>query len=172
MKRIFVFALAALFAAFAALPVFAGDPVEGYWTSYDEKTNEVTAVWNFYVNSKGEMEAVIDYSPKCDEAAIAVPCKNLKNVKNFPVAGDISKMKVLRETPWIFGLKKTAQGVWDGGSIIDCGEGKMYNCKVTFVPAGGKYKADTLIMRGSIGPLGRNQFWLRPTPDLLEKVKK
>ena len=169
MKKFFVFAACAV--VFSAA-LFAADPVEGYWTSYDEKTNEVTAVWNFYINSKGEMEAVIDYSPKCDEAAIAVPCKNLKNVKNFPVAGDISKMKVLRETPWIFGLKKTAQGVWDGGSIIDCGEGKMYNCKVTFVPAGGKYKADTLIMRGSIGPLGRNQFWLRPDNSLLEKIKK
>ena len=26
---------------------FAADPAEGYWISYDEKTNEATAGWRF-----------------------------------------------------------------------------------------------------------------------------
>ncbi|MBO7124025.1 MAG: DUF2147 domain-containing protein [Treponema sp.] len=169
MKRFLTFAAALLAAAY----VFAADPAEGYWVSYDDKTNEITAAWNFYVNSKGEMEARIVYSPQCDDTAVAERCSNLKGVKNFPVAGDLSKMKVLHETPWIFGLKKTSHGVWDGGNIIDCGEGKIYNCKVTFTPADGKkFKKDTLVMRGSIGPLGRNQFWLRPDSQVMESINK
>jgi len=100
-----------------------------------------------------------------------VACKNLNPGKNFPRQGDLSKMKIIKETPWIFALKKTASGVWEKGNIIDCGEGKMYSCKVTFTPAdGGKFKVDTLIMRGSIGPLGRNQFWRRPDAEILKNV--
>ena len=160
MKKIFSLALIALAASMA---IFAADPAEGRWASYDDKTGKLTAVWKFYVTPKGEMEAVIESSPDCDEAAFADACKKLKAPQNFPRPGELSKMKILKETPWIFGLKKTSDGVWEGGNIIDCGEGKMYNCKVTFAPADGKkFKADTLIMRGSIGPLGRNQYWLRP----------
>lgn len=170
MKKIFVFAI---FIFVAGLSVFANDPAEGHWVSYDEKSGKVTAAWNFYVNAKGEMEATIVYSPDCDDSAVAASCKNLKGVKNFPKAGDLSAMKILHETPWIFGLKKTADGLWDNGNIIDCGEGKIYNCKVTFCPADGKkFKADTLVMRGSIGPLGRNQFWLRPDGRIMEEIKK
>ena len=169
MKKIFALAAFAFIANFA---LFAADPAEGLWASYDDKTNEFTAVWSFYLNANGEIEAVIVQSPQCDENALAEACKNLKVPKNFPRSGDISKMKVIKETPWIFGLKKTALGVWDGGNIIDCGEGKMYNCKVTFTPADGKkFKADTLVMRGSIGPLGRNQFWRRPAQDSIKSGK-
>lgn len=160
MKKFFATALAALI---ASIPLFAADPAEGLWASYDDQSGKLTAIWNFYVTPQGEMQATIQSSPDCDDSAYALPCKNLKTPQNFPRSGELSKMKVLKETPWIFGLKKTAPGVWEGGNIIDCGAGKMYNCKVTFAPADGKkFKADTLIMRGSIGPLGRNQYWLRP----------
>ncbi len=169
MKKFFVFTLVAFWAAFL---VFANDPAEGYWVSYDEKSGKITAAWNFYVSPKGEMEGKIVYSPGCDDSTLAIGCKGMKAVKNFPLAGDLSKMKVLNETPWIFGLKKTGKGVWDQGNVIDCGEGKIYNCKITFTPADGKkFKKDTLVMRGSIGPLGRNQFWLRPDEDLMLKIK-
>ena len=81
-------------------------------------------------------------------------------------------MKVLYETPWIYGLKKSADGIWDNGNIIDCGEGKKYSCKVTFQAADGdKYKVDTLIMRGSLGPVGRNQFWRRPDSECIKILK-
>ena len=170
MKRCLIFAALVFIAGHS---IFAGDPAEGYWVSYDEKSGKVTAAWNFYVNNKNEMEATIVYSPDCDDSAVASSCKNLKGVKNFPKAGDLSTMKILHETPWIFGLKKTSSGLWENGSIIDCGEGKIYNCKVTFAPAdGNKFKKDTLVMRGSIGPLGRNQFWLRPDAAIMEEIKK
>ncbi|HBD68596.1 MAG TPA: DUF2147 domain-containing protein, partial [Treponema sp.] len=37
---------------------FAADPAEGYWISYDEKTNEATAGWRIWVENgvlKGEI---------------------------------------------------------------------------------------------------------------------
>ena len=170
MKKFFV---CALFAMTALAAAFAADPAEGCWASYDDKSGDLTAVWNFYINAGGDMEAVIVYSPQCDETAMAEACKNLKPGKNFPRQGDLSKMKIIKETPWIFALKKTAPGVWEGGNIIDCGEGKMYSCKVTFTPADGKkFKTDTLVMRGSIGPLGRNQFWRRPDAETMKNVTK
>ena len=152
--------------------VFAKDVAEGYWISIDEKTNSITAGWKFYVNAQGQMEAVIVFTPGCNSTTLADGCKDLKSVSDFPVKGELSKMKVLNETPWIYGLSKTAEGVWDNGSIIDCGEGKKYSCKVTFAPADGKkYKTDTLIMRGSIGPVGRSQLWRRPDAEIMETLK-
>jgi uncharacterized protein (DUF2147 family) len=68
----------------------------------------------------------------------------------------------LAGTPWIFGLSPDRQsGQWSGGNVIDPKEGKMYKCKITFHAAGtGKYRTDTLEMRGEIGlGIGRSQFW-------------
>ena len=169
MKKLFVSIFIAVMTVFA---VFAADPIEGYWMSYDDETNEITAGWKFYINSKGQMEAVIVYSPECDVTTLADECKGLKPIKDFPIAGEFTKMKVLYDTPWIFGLEKKSEGVWENGIIIDCGEGKKYNCKVTFAPADGKkYKVDTLIMRGSIGPIGVNQLWLRPDDEVVKTLK-
>ena len=42
MKKLFALVATALLCAGLC---FASDPVEGFWISYDEKTNEATAGW-------------------------------------------------------------------------------------------------------------------------------
>ena len=161
-----------LFLITMAFPVFAKDPAEGYWISIDEKTNSITGGWKFYINDNGKMEAVLVFTPGCNSTNLAEGCKGLKSVNDFPVKGDISKMKILNETPWIYGLSKNSDGVWENGTIIDCSEGKKYSCKITFTPADGKkQKTDTLILRGSIGPVGRSQIWRRPDAEVIEALK-
>jgi len=169
MRKIIIL-MALLFTTCAA--GFSKDLAEGYWISYDENSNEITAAWKFYINVRNEMEAVIVYSPGCDATTISQACKNMKPVQNFPVEWNSNGMKVLYDTPWIYGLKKVGEGSWDNGFIIDSGEGKKYNCKITFQPADGdKYKSDTLVMRGSIGPIGRSQFWRRPDSNTISTLK-
>jgi uncharacterized protein (DUF2147 family) len=69
-------------------------------------------------------------------------------------------------TTWMFGLTldRAGAGNWSGGNIIDPDNGSMYGCRVTFRQSdGNRYKVDTLEMRGSIGPIGRSQFWTKAT---------
>ncbi|MDR3337100.1 MAG: DUF2147 domain-containing protein [Treponema sp.] len=135
---------------------FAADPVEGFWISVDEKTSKVTAGWEIYQQG-GKLYGKILSIAGFSQDEIASKCK--ESYRNFPVAGKVNQMKVIGP-PWIYGLSPEKGGQWSGGTVIDPNDGNMYGCKITFHPAdGGKYKTDTLEMRGTIGPFGRSQFW-------------
>ena len=137
---------------------FALDPAEGYWLSVDEKTGRVTAGWEIYLEG-GKLYGKILSTAEQPPGALAVKCN--ESYQGFPAAGKVNQMP-LAGTPWIFGLSLERQaGNWSGGNVIDPKEGKMYKCKITFHAAGtGKYKSDTLEMRGEIGlGIGRSQFW-------------
>ncbi|MNR59885.1 hypothetical protein D3C85_1812390 [compost metagenome] len=55
------------------------------------------------------------------------------------------------------GAKKVeGKDVWEGGKILDPESGKTYNLRLTPTDSGGK-----LDVRGSIGPFGRTQTWVR-----------
>jgi uncharacterized protein (DUF2147 family) len=139
----------------------AADPVEGYWVSVDEKTGKVTAGWEIYQNGGklyGKILGVAGYPPdvKADKCKESYP--------GFPVAGKVNQLTV-KGTPWIFGLTMDRSGQWSGGSVVDPESGSMYKCKITYRAAnGGRYKVDTLEMRGEIGlGIGRSQFWHKST---------
>jgi uncharacterized protein (DUF2147 family) len=136
---------------------FGADPVEGYWLSVDEKTGKVTAGWEIYQEG-GKLFGRILSTAENPPDVIADKCK--ESYAGFPVAGKVNQMKVLG-TPWIYGLSPEKTGQWSGGSIINPEDGKVYQCKIIFHAAdGGKYKGDTLEMRGEIGlGIGRSQFW-------------
>ena len=53
---------------------------------------------------------------------------------------------------------KKAEGkdVWEGGKILDPENGKTYTLRLTPIEGGAK-----LEVRGSIGPFGRTQTWVR-----------
>ncbi|MDR0689904.1 MAG: DUF2147 domain-containing protein [Spirochaetaceae bacterium] len=153
----------ALVAAFGLIAgwFLAADPVEGYWTSVDEKTGKVTAGWEIYQNGGklyGKIIGVFGYPPdvKADKCKESYP--------GFPVAGKVNQLPV-KGTPWIFGLTLEKPGQWSGGNVVDPESGNLYKCKITYRPADGKrYKADTLEMRGEIGlGIGRSQFWKKST---------
>ena len=148
---------------------FAADPAEGFWISVDEKTGKDTAGWEIFVRD-GVLYGRILSAADTDKNTIADQCKD--SYKGFPTAGKVSEMRVIG-TIWIFGLVPDGKpGQWKNGNVIDPGDGKMYGCKITFHAAdGGKFKVDTLEMRGTVGPLGRSQFWRRATRAQAESLR-
>lgn len=144
--------------AFTTLFCFA-DPAEGSWLSRDEKTNKITASWTISV-SDGILGGVITSIPEKDPSTKAEAGKG-KSYANFYNGEDVGS-RVIVGTQWIQGLKKKNEGEWKDGFIIDPESGKQYKCSITFHKADGKkYKQDTLEMRGSIGPVGRSQYWIK-----------
>ena len=136
------------------------DPVVGYWLSIDEKTNNVTAGWQIYIENNilyGKILSLAD-EPR---GTLATECKERYN--GFPLSGRVNQMQIAGP-PWIFGLTKHAEGEWRGGNIIDPSDGSMYGCRVIFHSAGSRagnrsFQTDTLEMRGNFGPIARSQYW-------------
>jgi uncharacterized protein (DUF2147 family) len=126
----------------------------------DDKTGKATAGWEIYTTGNklyGKILSVADHP----QDVKADKCKD--SYKGFPLAGKVSAMTVVGP-PWIFDLTMDRPGVWSGGNIIDPDNGNMYGCRITYRPQdGNKYKTDTLEMRGTIGPIGRSQFWRKAT---------
>jgi uncharacterized protein (DUF2147 family) len=140
---------------------FAADPAEGFWISVDEKTGKDTAGWEIFVRD-GKLYGKILSAVNVSQTDKADNCKD--SYKGFPASGKVSGMPVIGTT-WMFGLVPDRQtGQWKDGNVIDPESGNMYGCKVIFHAAdNNKYKVDTLEMRGTIGPLGRSQFWRKAT---------
>ncbi len=155
MKKIICLALVLLCATVA----FAADPAIGFWKSIDDTSGEVTAGWEVY-EENGVLYGKILKVVGQPADALATACEG--PYKNFPVSGDTSKMTLIN-TPWIYGLVNKGEGKWRNGRIIDPENGKDYASEITFHKAGGKYKVNTLEMRGKIGPFGRSQFWQTST---------
>ncbi|HAH61138.1 MAG TPA: DUF2147 domain-containing protein [Treponema sp.] len=138
--------------------VCAADPAEGYWISWDEKTDKATGGWYIHVNSDGmlygEMLSAAGFTPETK----AYGAKGKKPYKNFPVAGNPEDMPLVG-TPWIFCMKKVKDGIWAGGNIVDPGDGNLYKCKITYHGASGA-KPAWLEVLGEIGlGIGRSQRW-------------
>ena len=137
------------------------EPVEGFWLSIDENTNKVTAGWQIYIEDGilyGKILSLAD-EPR---GTLATECRD--SYRNFPVPGRVSTMPVAG-TPWIYGLTKQRNGEWSGGRIVNPEDGRDYNCRIIFRPAGTRvgritYDVDILEMRGEIGlGIGRSQYW-------------
>lgn len=144
--------------------VFAADPAVGLWKSVDDKTGEITAIWNIYEKDGklfGEIAAVVNYP----QNVIASACK--ESYKNFPKSGTVNKMTTVG-TPWIFNMVKESDGNWKDGNIVNPEDGKMYGCVIKYLNAGEKnksYKAKepTLAMAGTVGPIKVFQYWIKAT---------
>jgi uncharacterized protein (DUF2147 family) len=118
----------------------------GVWQSIDDKTKapkaEITVTEAAgAVSGKISKRLTADAKPddKCDE------CSDAR--KGKPILG----LEIIR------GAKKEADAdVWAGGKILDPENGKEYTLKLTPIEGGKK-----LQVRGSIGPFGRTQTWVR-----------
>ena len=140
--------------AVAALVLIAGSmstawaqmsPV-GPWRSMDEKENTPKAQVKIteadgVITGKGE--ALLRKGP--DPNALGTECKD--ELKDKPVVG----MTLISG-----GKKVEGKEVWEGGRILDPENGKTYAVRLTPVEDGKK-----LEVRGSIGPFGRTQTWIR-----------
>lgn len=171
MKKIMAL-LGAMFILASA--VFAADPAEGIWKSIDDKTGKVTAIWKIWEDN-GVLMGTIAATTDKPQDVIADACK--ESYKGFPVAGPVNKMKTVG-TPWIFGMKKEAEGQWKGGNIIDPSNGKMYGCVIKYLNTGDKNKSytakqPTLAMAGTVGPIQVFQYWIQATEaDIKEAQEK
>ncbi|MFT5693010.1 MAG: hypothetical protein ACI92E_002346 [Oceanicoccus sp.] len=131
--------LAVMFTSIALAEV----PIEGYWKSIDDETNEATAYWKIEIENDQLLGYIVNYpNAKVDDVCVA--CK-----------GDLSSFfeKPVKGTPWL-NLSKLKGNEWQDGYIIDSGKGEKYKAKVWL-------EDNKLMMRGYVGFFYRTQIWQR-----------
>jgi uncharacterized protein (DUF2147 family) len=132
----------------SAMSVMAQMTPVGLWQTIDDKDGKALSEVRItetagVVNGKIEKRLTSDAKP----TDICSECTDDR--KDKPILG----LEILR------GLKKTdGKDVWEGGTIVDPKNGKIYRAKVTPIDGGAK-----LEMRGFVGnPMfGRTQTWVR-----------
>ena len=139
---------AAVFAAglLAAGGAMAQVSPVGTWRNIDDKTGEAKAEIRIVENGgvvSGNIVRLLakDAKPdaKCEE------CRDER--KDKPIDG----LEIIR------GAKKDPdENVWRGGKILDPENGREYTLRLTPIEGGRR-----LEVRGSIGPFGRTQTWVR-----------
>ena len=138
--------LAAIIFASMALPAVAQMSPVGHWHTLDEKTNEVKSQIQITESGgvvSGKIEKLLRKDAKQD--AVCDECSDDR--KGKPLLG----LEIIR------GAKKAAdKNVWEDGKILDPDNGKNYTLRLTPIEGGKK-----LEVRGSIGPFGRTQTWVR-----------
>ena len=138
--------LAAIIFASMALPAVAQMSPVGHWHTLDEKTNEVKSQIQITESGgvvSGKIEKLLRKDAKPD--AVCDECSDDR--KGKPIVG----LEIIR------GAKKAAgKDVWEDGKILDPENGKNYTLRLTPIEGGKK-----LEVRGSIGPFGRTQTWVR-----------
>ncbi|MES2938758.1 MAG: DUF2147 domain-containing protein [Pseudomonadota bacterium] len=141
MKQLLTAAL--LLAAGAA---FAQSTPVGLWRNIDDKTGEAKAEIRIVeaggvLSGRIEKRLVKDAKPDavCDE------CKDDR--KGKPMQG----LEIIRGA-----RKAEGKNVWEDGKILDPENGREYSLRLTPIEGGSK-----LEVRGSFGPFGRTQTWVR-----------
>ncbi len=143
MCRSWVGAMSSLLLGSAA---FAQMSPVGLWRNVDDKTGEVKAeirIADSPNGLNGKIEKILSKDAKPDEKCDK--CSDERKAK--PMLG----LEIIR------GAKKSAEKeVWEDGKILDPENGREYRLRLTPIEAGKK-----LEVRGSFGPFGRTQTWLR-----------
>ena len=118
----------------------------GTWRSIDDKTQEVKSEIQI-TEAGGALSGKVSKLLRKDAKQDAVCEECTDDRKGKPMLG----LEIIR------GAKK-AEGkeVWEDGKILDPENGKTYGLRLTPVEGGKK-----LEVRGSIGPFGRTQTWVR-----------
>ena len=141
-------ALTLLSAMSLAGNAFAQTTPVGVWKTIDDKTNTEKAQVRV-TETGGVLSARLEKLLAADAKQDAVCDKCTDDRKDKPLVG----LEIMR------GVKKSdAENTWDGGTILDAAEGKVY--KVRLQPTDGGKKLE---VRGYVGMpmLGRTQTWIR-----------
>ena len=139
-------ALTAIVLGAMAVPALAQMTPVGLWRNVDDKTGEAKAEIRI-VESAGVLSGKIATRLGKDVQPDDVCDRCSDDRKDKPILG----LEIIR------GAKK-AEGkeVWEGGKILDPENGRNYTLRLT--PAEGGRKLE---VRGSFGPFGRTQTWVR-----------
>lgn len=139
-------ALFAIILGALALPVLAQSTPVGLWRNSDDKTGEAKAEIRI-------IEAAGVLSGKIEKRLL----KDAKPDDLCTECSDDRKDKPLLGLEIIRGATKAQDAeVWQGGKILDPENGRNYTLKLTPIEGGKK-----LQVRGSFGPFGRTQTWVR-----------
>ncbi len=118
----------------------------GNWNTVDDKTGGV----------KSEIQ-ILESSGVLNGSIVKVLTKDAKPDAVCDKCTDDRKEKPMVGLQIVRGAKKADdKDVWEGGNILDPENGKTYNLRLTPIEGGAK-----LEVRGSIGPFGRTQTWVR-----------
>ena len=140
-------AITAIIFVVTSAPSWAQMTPEGLWRNIDDKTGEAKAEIRIQANKAGVLTGVL-------EKRLA---KDAKPDDLCKECSDDRKDKLLLGLEIIRGAKKAEdKDVWEGGKILDPENGRNYTLRMTPVEGGKK-----LEVRGSIGPFGRTQTWVR-----------
>lgn len=119
----------------------------GTWHSIDDDTHQPKAQIAIGEGADGVLTGRIEklLRPGADPQAVCGRCTDDR--KDQPMVG----LEIIR------GAKKAeGKDVWEGGRILDPEKGSTYALRLTPIEGGSK-----LQVRGSIGPFGRTQTWVR-----------
>jgi uncharacterized protein (DUF2147 family) len=139
-------ALAAIVFLVTAAPVWAQMTPVGHWQTFDEKTKEIKSQVHISEADgvlSGKVEKLLRKDAKQD--AVCDECSDDR--KGQPMLG----LEIIRGA-----RKAEGKDVWEGGKILDPQNGKDYTLRMTPIEGGQK-----LEVRGSFGPFGRTQTWVR-----------
>lgn len=140
--RFAVFAIGACIAA----PALAQMTPLGTWKSIDDKTGEAKAQMKI-VDQGGMLSGRIEKLLRPPSVPNPVCDKCTDDRKDEPLVG----LEIIR------GAKKAeGKDVWEEGKILDPENGTSYTLRLTPIEGGNK-----LQVRGSFGPFGRTQTWVR-----------
>ena len=118
----------------------------GTWHTIDDKSKEIKSEIQIVDNGgvlSGKVTKLLRKEAKQD--AVCDECTDDR--KGKPMLG----LEIVR------GAKKAeGKDVWEDGKILDPENGKTYGLRMTPIEGGSK-----LEVRGSIGPFGRTQTWVR-----------
>ena len=141
MKKI----LCTLALGFAAAAAWAQATPAGLWKTIDDETKQEKSFVRMVEAGgvlTGKIEKIVD---PAKQDSVCDKCSDARK-----------DQKVLGMTI-VEGVKKhTDEPYWDGGTILDPNNGKVYKVRMT-PKDGGK----ALEVRGFIGPFYRNQQWIR-----------
>ncbi len=125
--------------------LFGAERITGLWRSIDDQTGlskSITIIYEYEGKIYGRILATYDdYGVMLD--SIMNPSKKAENVKGAPYFSGLDFIWAMEDR----GRK------WSRGKIMDPEPGKIYSCDI--------WKKDAnLIVRGKVGPFGRNQTWV------------
>ena len=147
-EAIILIASSAIFLALFGMPATAQtanlSPL-GLWRNVDDKTGQAKAEIRITANAAGVLTGVIEKPLIKPVDLMCSLCTDDR--KDKPKLG----MEVIRGA-----VKADGKEIWEGGKILDPDNGKSYSLRLTLADGGNK-----LDVRGSIGPFGRTQTWVR-----------
>jgi uncharacterized protein (DUF2147 family) len=118
----------------------------GLWRTIDDKTGEPRAEIRI-TESVGVVSGHIErrLGKDAKPGQVCEPCRDER--KDQPIEG----LEIIRQA------RKAGSGdVWEGGKVLDPENGREYTLRLTPVEDGRR-----LEVRGSVGPFGRTQTWVR-----------